>query len=61
MTRQRIFDEVDALDREELVNLANELDINFDEDDESYLLRDWCVQEIDERQAQAAWEDRISY
>ena len=60
MTRQRIFDEVDALDREELVNLANELDINFDEDDESYLLRDWCVQEIDERQAQAAWEDRIS-
>ena len=61
MTRQRIFNEVDELDREELENLASELGIDFDEDDESYLLVDWCVQEIDERQAQAAWEDRISY
>ena len=71
MNKQQIFDAVDQLTPDELIETALEMGL-IDEDEEDLqeldenggdliLLRIVVRQELEEQAAMSAWEDRISY
>ena len=71
MNKQQAFDAVDELTPDELIEVALEMGL-IDEDDEDLqeldesgddliLLRIVVRQELEEQAAMSAWEDRISY
>ena len=71
MNKQQAFDAVDELTPDELIEVALEMGL-IDEDEEDLqeldesggdliLLRAVVRQELEEQAAMSAWEDRISY